>query len=73
MPIKIDPDAYYKLEELKNIFNRSIPTLRRWCKNRDLDEARKIKKEWIVPGKSIIKFLSGKEGNEKKFIGVEEK
>lgn len=70
MPIKIDKEAFYKLEELSDILDRSIPTLRRWCKEGTIPGVKKVKSEWIVPGWGIIECLSSetkpKKGGDKK-------
>lgn len=58
MPIIINQEAFYTVRDLAEILNKSVITARKYCTNKKITPCKKVGREWIIPGKSIIEFLS---------------
>lgn len=58
MPIIINREAFYNVRDLAEILNKSVITARKYCTNKKITPCKKVGREWIIPGESIIKFLS---------------
>ena len=56
MPIKIDPDSFYSVDETAVILGKCVETIRRYCRSKRIKAAFKGKK-YIIPGRAIIDFL----------------
>jgi len=56
--LKFEKEAFYKLEELTKPLGKTIHTLRRWCREGKVPGAKKVEKEWVLPGWGLIELFS---------------
>lgn len=56
MPINIDPDAIYLVDELSKLIRVSEVTIRRYCRDKTLKAVKKGK-QWYINGSSVLKYI----------------
>lgn len=61
MPIIINPEAFYTVGDLVEILNKSILTIRRYCREGRFTGVVKRGREYIIPGKGVIEYFTAEE------------
>lgn len=59
MPIKIESDLIYKVEEVAELLDRTKIVIRGYCKDGKIPGSAKRGGEWFIPGWGLKKYLEG--------------
>jgi len=56
--IEINKDAFYSSKDLSELLKKTPGTIRKLCRFGKIKDCKKVGREWVIPGNSIIEYLS---------------